>query len=281
MERSGHIPGEILNEKYRIVEIIHTGEQSTVYLSEEMKTGNQRVIKAIWTGYVPNEGKELSKELLMKEVTILRTLRNEGIPRFKEHFSETDWEFLVMERIEGKTLRELQMGSGKPAEVRDCVFWAMAICDVLHYLHNRAQPIIFRDLNPSNIMLTDKGQIKLIDFALARFFDDTKIRDTYIMGTFGYAAPEQYGTGQTTPQSDIYAVGTTLYDLLTLEDVKQFVFNFPPIRKFNRNVPPWLEKIIARCLEKQPEKRFNSAFVLKRELEKGFKKMGFSFLTRV
>lgn len=59
------------------------------------------------------------------------TLSNEGIPRFKEHFSETDWEFLVMEHIEGKTLREIQIASGKPSEVRDCMFWAMAICDLL------------------------------------------------------------------------------------------------------------------------------------------------------
>src|SRR5205823_10073612 len=89
--------------------------------------------------------------------------------------------------------------------------WAGQICDVLTYLHEHNPPIIFRDLKPANIMLDTHGVIKLIDFGIARIFDSTKGTDTLKMGTAGYAPPEQYGgRGQTTPQSDIYALGATL-----------------------------------------------------------------------
>ncbi|MDQ7821778.1 MAG: serine/threonine-protein kinase [Candidatus Eremiobacteraeota bacterium] len=265
---------EALSEKYEVVKRLKKGDVTAVYLCREQKGGALFAVKALWAGNVPFYEKDLAAESFEREVKVLRTLRHRCIPLFFESFSSGSWHYYVMEYIEGKTLSEIKNERGKPLEVDDAISSASKICGVLHFLHNRATPIIFRNLDPTNVFSTREGEIKLIDFGLVRFFDASKKQDTLVMGTFGYAAPEQYGGKQTTPKSDIYALGTTLYSLLTMEDPGQFLFNFPPIRKFNRLVPPWLEKIISRCLEREPEKRPSDAISLKRELDTGFTKDG-------
>src|SRR5260370_42354584 len=104
----------------------------------------------------------------------------------------------------------------EPAMVMD---WGREICDGLTYLHSHNPPVVFRDLKPPSIMLDRHERIKLIDFGTARHFDLSKNTDTFKMGSIGYAAPEQYqGQGQTSPQTDIYALGATLHHMLTNED---------------------------------------------------------------
>jgi hypothetical protein len=140
---------------------------------------------------------------------------------------------------------------------------------VLEYLHSQTPPVIFRDMKPSNVILTPEGDIKLIDFGVARLFDPTKRTDTLKMGTAGYAPPEQYaGQGQTTPRSDVYALGATLHELLTGDDptVHPFVFTAP--RQLNSGVPPSLSEAVMRAVSMDPNDRFPSASAMREVLKK-------------
>src|SRR5262249_24667680 len=120
-----------------------------------------------------------------------------------------------MEFIDGATLEDLLERNRGPFSERRVLSWAEQLCDVLEYLHSQNPPIIFRDMKPGNVMLTRQGHIKLIDFGIARFFRPTHETDTQLLGTPGYAPPEQYGTMQTDERSDVYALGMTLHHLLT------------------------------------------------------------------
>jgi serine/threonine protein kinase, bacterial len=265
--------GQTIGGRYEIIDVLYRGPINTVYLCRTREVTCQYALKEIWGGGAPEEEKNLSINLFDQEMKILSSITHKGIPRIIDHFSENSWHYMLMEYIEGMTLSAIKKKRFEHITIKEVVSWASQICDILNYLHSRERPIIFRDLKPSHIMLSLSGNIKLIDFGLARFFTPAKERDTYVLGTFGFAAPEQYGQSQTGPETDIYALGATLYDLLTDEDIQKFVFQFPPIRKFNRAAPSWLEGIIARCLEKNPKKRYRNVLSLKRELDKGLKKL--------
>src|ERR1700753_3581642 len=116
--------------------------------------------------------------------------------------------------------------------VDEIVNIGLQLCDVLDYLHSQSQPIIFRDLKPSNVMRTDQGVIYLIDFGIARYFKPGKLKDTIPFGSPGYAAPEQYGKGQTTAQADIYSLGALLYYMLSGLDPAENPFHFAPLRLY-------------------------------------------------
>jgi serine/threonine protein kinase len=271
MKEEKKVKGDVLGERYEILATLHEGLYTTVYHCKDTREGCSCAIKELWGGKISGEEKDIALRNFEYEVKILRTLRHQAIPSFIDHFSEGLWHYLVMEYIRGKTLQELKEERAQALEALQVTAWAVQICDVFHFLHNRASPIIFRDLNPTSVMLAEGEIIKLINFGLARFFDSVKERDTYVLGTFGFAAPEQYGKKQTNPRTDIYSLGATMYSLLTTEEVKSFLFHFPPIRRYNKKVPPWLERIISRCLEKEPEKRFRDAISLKQKLMEGLK----------
>ena len=132
--------------------------------------------------------------------------------------------------------------------------------DVLAYLHSQNPPVIFRDLKPGNIMITPQGQVKLIDFGIARLFKPGKTGDTQQMGTRGYAPPEQYGQGQQTDaRSDIYSLGVMLHEALTRHDPASTPFRLPPVRQLNPAVSAELEQIIARATQPNMQQRYQSA----------------------
>ena len=136
--------------------------------------------------------------------------------------------------------------------------WAAQLCDVLGYLHRQSPPVIFRDLKPANVMLTPSGQLKLIDFGIARFFKAGQAGDTLVMGTPGYAAPEQHGTGQTDARSDVYSLGVVLHRMLTLHDPGSTPFTLPAIHQFNPQVTPEMEQLVARATQIQASQRFQT-----------------------
>jgi WD40 repeat protein len=145
---------------------------------------------------------------------------------------------------------------------------ALQLCHVLHYLHTCQPPIIFRDLKPANVMRTPEGNLYLIDFGIARRYKPGQMKDTMPFGSPGYAAPEQYGKAQTTPQSDLYSLGALLHQVLSGEDPAETPFRFAPLRLYGTAGLAELEALIMRMVDLDPGNRPASAAEVKEELRR-------------
>ncbi len=267
------VPKTRLLDRYEIVGILGRGGMSTVYKARDLHFPNVPRWVAIkeMTVAVPREREQVFRTF-EREAHLLAQLRHPSIPIVYDYFTIGDRAYLVLELVEGKTLetilRETKGFIPEPRVLR----WAIQLCDVLDYLHTRPKPIIFRDLKPSNIMITPEDRVMLIDFGIARIFDP-KTRGT-IIGTEGYAPPEQY-RGVISPLVDIYALGATLHHILSGQDPRKeppFSFAERPIRKYNPNVSPELEAIVYKALAYRPEQRFQSAREMKAALEALYRK---------
>lgn len=257
---TGRLPAQSrLAGVYVISRAIGQGGMAAVYQATDIRNNTQVAIKEMsQDSLAPSELQE-SLAAFVQEAEMLMGLRHKGLPRVSGHFSEGSRHYLVMEYIEGKTLEQKQTAAGgKALPERDVLAWADQICDVLTYLHNRRPPIIFRDLKPANIMVTSSGRIKLIDFGIARVFVPGRTRDTQVLGTPGYAPPEQYGKAQTDPRADVYALGCTLYQLLSGYDPASTPFALPPLNSRNPLVSPYVQVAIERATKLDREGRFRS-----------------------
>lgn len=259
--RTGLLPPQtLLRDRYLIVEKLGQGGMAAVYkVKDEAKRGEPlRAIKEMSQAALKESEREQAIENFHAEAEMLKALDHPNLPKFYEQFQEEDRYYLVMEYIEGETLEDRLARAGKGLPEKDVMEWAQQLCSVLTYLHERRPPIIFRDLKPGNIMVTKQGQVKLIDFGIARIFRRDKTHDTQVLGTPGYAPPEQYGKGQTDPRSDVYALGVTLHQLLTNYDPSSTPFSLPPIHTLNRDVSPHVQAAIERATRLKREERFES-----------------------
>lgn len=260
-------PQEIIQDRYRVLEVIGGGSFGIVYRAEDMQSpGTIVAVKEIIEGNLPDHDRGAILDLFTREASILKSLIHRGLPHVIDAFSAGDRHYIVMEFIEGNSLHQLMKsrGGGFPAD--EVIPWARSLAQILEYLHNqKPQPVIFRDLKPGNIMLDSRGNIKVIDFGIARHFNPDKTKDTYALGTPGFSAPEQYGRGQSDQRSDIYSLGATIYFLLTAQDLAQFHFKIP--QALNTGAPAWLERIILKCLALNPGERYQSAGEVLHDLE--------------
>jgi outer membrane protein assembly factor BamB len=210
-----------------------------------------------------------------RESNILATLRHQSIPRIYDYFMLNERAYLVMEFIQGRDLDDVLADTTSFFPEAEVVGWGIELCDVLHYLHShKPEPIIFRDIKPSNVMITPTNHIMLVDFGIAKLFD-AAAKNTMI-GTQGYSPPDQY-RGEATPKVDIYALGATMHHLLTLRDPRlEAPFSFPerPIKEINPNVSDELVAVIDRTLAYNPEDRFPSTDEMKEALVTAARKTG-------
>ncbi len=202
-----------------------------------------------------------------REANILATVSHPSIPTIYDYFTLGARSYLVMEFIEGDNLEIKLQQRRAPFQEEEVIAWALALCDVMDYLHNHEpEPIIFRDIKPANIMITSKNQIRLVDFGIAKTFQ-TGSKGTMI-GTEGYSPPEQY-RGEASPAVDIYALGATLHHLLTNQDPRTeppFTFDERPIRSANSNVSVAMETIVNTALMYNPPDRFETAAIMRKTL---------------
>lgn len=266
MEDNRSLIGTVLRERYRVERVLGEGAHGTVYHASDLKLdGASWALKEICEGSLPLSERAGIIAHFYREAETLKTLNHTGLPKVIEAFAADDRHYLVMEQIEGKTLQDIS--EMKKPDIQAVTGWAIKLCEIFTYLHTLSpSPLIFRDLKPSNIMVTSRGRMTLIDFGIARYYDPHKTSDTVPLGTPGYAAPEQYGNSQTDARSDIYSLGATLYSLLSGADVASFNLSFPPLSRLNPSVGPVLEGIVERCLSLSPEQRYQRASDVKSAL---------------
>ena len=262
-------PNHLLNQRYRILSQLGKGGFGAIYKAEDAQLGNRllAVKEMSQSGLSPQEIIEAT-ENFKREALLLASLTHPNLPSIYDYFSEAGRWYLVMDFIEGETLEEhLNKEPEGRLSVEETQRIGIQLCMVLDYLHGRQPPIIFRDLKPTNIMMTPDSHLYLIDFGIARHFKPGQAKDTIAFGSPGYAAPEQYGKAQTTARSDIYSLGATLHNLLTGIDPSLSPFQFAPLQQQGRPIPPGLESLIMQMLEMNEGKRPESMIVIKQQLQ--------------
>lgn len=257
----------VLKQRYRLHKKVGSGGYGDVYKAADSQFGDRLVVikEMSQNGLSPQEISEAS-EAFKREAFMLAALTHPGLPSIYDYFAENDRWYLVMSFIEGETLESyLNRSKNSRLHVDKVLYIGIQIASVLSYLHARKPPIIFRDLKPSNIMRTFDGQIYLVDFGIARHFKVGQPKDTIALGSPGYAAPEQYGRSQTTPQTDVYSLGVMLHQMLSGFDPSDDPFNLPSLQ-----IPqyPQLLALISCMLEMDPKKRPASMGNIKRELQR-------------
>lgn len=260
----------VLQGRYDVEGVLGIGGMSTVYKARDLRFNSVArycAIKEMPDNSPDPRTGQLRLAVFEREAALLATLSHPGIPKIYDFFSSNGRVYLVLEYIDGKDL-ETQLEQRKAAMQEDeVVKWAVQICEVLEYLHgHQPQPIIFRDMKPSNIIVAGDGKVTLIDFGIAKLFQSDK-RGTMI-GTEGYAPPEQY-RGLAEPRGDIYALGATMHHLLTNFDPRTqtpFTFHERPVRKYNSRVSEYIESVVLRCAEYDIDRRWPSALSLRQAL---------------
>ena len=238
---------------------------AAVYQAQDTRQGTLVAIKEMSLSNVPTNERSQAIQNFLAEARILSRLNHPNLPAFTDFFTEGARHFLVMEYVDGSTLEDLLDRNKGPFSEPRVLGWARQLCDVLEYLHSQQPPVIFRDMKPGNIMLTRSGRIKLIDFGIARLFRNRGSQDTQLLGTPGFAPPEQYGSAQTNERSDIYSLAMTLFQLLTCS-ISENGFGLTNLHaKF-----PQISSPVARALEKatslRSEDRYESIMVFRRAL---------------
>lgn len=244
---------------------IGQGGMAAVYQAKDLKQNTLCAIKEMSLSSVPTHEHAQAIQNFLAEATILSRLHHPNLPVFTDFFTEGSRHFLVMEYIEGYTLEDLLERNGGPFSERRVLKWAEQLCDVLDYLHSQQPPIIFRDLKPGNIMLRRDGCIKLIDFGIARIFRRSSTHDTQLLGTPGFAPPEQYGTAQTDERSDIYSLAMTLFQLMT-NTLSEEGFGLLDVRSVNPAISSPVAHALGQATDPNPENRYESIVAFRRAL---------------
>lgn len=263
--------GTVLRNRYRIVQAIGQGGMGAVYLAEDTRLeGRKCAVKAVRLD--ANVGRELVSELqhqFSREASVLARLDHPNLPKVSDYFTENDLDYLVMDYVSGKNLKEIvddARRNGRFLTEVEVLTWARQLCDALEYMHSQDQPVLHRDIKPSNIKLAPSGLIKLVDFGLVKLMAKDDSRTITVLqgrGTAAYTPLEQYGEDDTHTdvRSDIYSLGATLYHLLTNQppaEAKQRFLkpeSLAPIRSLNPAISEPIEQAVLAAVAMHPDDR--------------------------
>jgi eukaryotic-like serine/threonine-protein kinase len=263
-------PNTVLMDRYLIQDVIGVGGMGSVYAARDLHF--PKVVKLVAVKEMINAAPDpLVRATIVqnfeREANILVTLNHPCIPKIFDFFTHRERSYLVLEMVSGKDMENILKGRTDFVPEDQVIAWAIEICDVLDFLHNhKPEPIIFRDIKPSNIMINAQNHVVLVDFGIAKVF--TANQKGTMIGTEGYSPPEQY-RGEATPVADIYALGATLHHLLTMRDPRlepPFTFSERPIKRFNPNTSTELDAVVTTALNYNPQDRFKSANDMKEAL---------------
>ena len=255
--------GTVLAGKYEILKEIGRGGMSFVYLAMDTHLNRNWAVKEVRKrGSGKND--EIVVNSLLAEANMVKRLDHPALPRIVDIIDTGETIYIVMDFIEGESLDKILSEYGAQPEEK-VIDWAMQVCDVFSYLHSQKPPIIYRDMKPANLMLKPNGNISIIDFGIAREYKEQNLADTTVLGTKGYAPPEQY-SGQTDPRSDIFALGMTMHHLLTGVDPRNGE-PYAPVRQWTPELSEGIEAIINKCVEPAAENRYQSCAELLLDLQ--------------
>lgn len=255
--------GSVIDGKYEILTEIGRGGMSVVYLAMDTHLNKQWAVKEIRKRGNGSKD-EIVVNSLLAEANLMKRLDHPALPRIVDIIDNGVTIYVVMDYIEGESLDKILNEYGAQREEL-VIGWAKQLCDALSYLHGQKPPIIYRDMKPANVMLKPEGNIKIIDFGIAREYKEQSLADTTVLGTKGYAPPEQY-SGQTDARSDIFALGMTMHHLLTGIDPRTGEA-YAPVRMWNPELSEGIELIIDKCVEPAAENRYQNCQDLLYDLE--------------
>ncbi len=260
-------PQRTLRDRYRLERVLGRGGSGTVFLALDLTTDRPLAVKEVCLEASSPRRRASLQEQFELEAQLLFSLDHPGLPKVYDSFQEGEFCYLVMDYIEGTTLREVVQQRGR-VDQATAVNWALQVSQILTYLHAQSPPVILRDLKPSNLMITDADQIKLIDFGIAKLHDPGEGVETRTsargMLTPGYASPEQY-SGGTDQASDLYAWGATLYYLVTGQTPPESILvltgekQLRPADEACPELSPALVALLDRLLCLNREERISSA----------------------
>jgi serine/threonine-protein kinase len=268
--------GHLLKNRYRIQRVLGEGGMGTVYMAQDQLLDRPRAIKELYPDPLADEAELHEARLQFEcEAQALKKLRHPNLPHVSDYFSIDEYDYLVMDYVEGRSLAEILANKQRPTE-HLAYEWLTQIVDVLNYCHQNH--IIHRDIKPANLIRTPDKRIVLVDFGLVKLEDPHDPHTAHIVrgvGTPQYTPIEQYDAhrGQTDARSDIYALGATFYHLLTghpPQPVSQRLLNpdtQPPIQEINHKISPWMAKFVQKAMAIRPEDRYQDTKEMRRELE--------------
>lgn len=244
---------EDMQEHWTVYECLKESEDSSTFLVKESATGILCVLK--W-------GRNRQTEFLRNEMEIMKKMADRklsGIPKTYRIFEENGEVYLVREYIEGMSLAQMVLQKGGISEAEICRI-SRKICQTAEQFQNPDEPMIHRDIKPENIVVTPGGEVVFIDFGTMRSYKKDGSRDTFVVGTRGTAAPEQYGYTQTDQRTDVYAIGQTMLYMVS----ESYEMNQLSECAVSRR----MKKIIEKACSFEPDKRYGDAAQLRRAVEK-------------
>lgn len=263
--------GTVLRDRYRLTHIVGQGGMGNVYRAEDLRLpGRLCAIKEVTPDtHLSAELRDQSHQQFLQEASILAQLDHPNLPKVSDFFSDHNRDYLVMDYVPGKDLKQLLEDShAQEQKLSEATVtgWASQIVDALSYLHRQSPPVVHRDIKPSNIKLTPDGRIKLVDFGLVKLLSADEARTITVVqgrGTALYTPLEQYGgdSGHTDVRTDIYALGATFYHLLTDYpplDAKARFLNPRALRppdQLNVGLSPHVAEAILWAMEMHPDDR--------------------------
>ncbi len=248
--------GYILDNKYEVMKTLGKGGMGVVYLCKNTRLGNFWAIKE-----VIQDSKNID---ILTEAIILKDLNHPGIRRIVDIFYENNNLYMVQDYVDGQTLKEYVKANGRITTEKICRITS-DLCDIVGYLHNQNPAIIYRDIKPSNIMITPSEKVVLIDFGISKVYKSETEKDTVCAGSNGYAAPEQYGSGKCCVQTDIYGIGMLVYFMVK---GRTPITGIEPLldENYEAHINENLKKIIQKCVKIDIKDRYDSVESLRKEI---------------
>jgi serine/threonine protein kinase/Flp pilus assembly protein TadD len=273
IERIVYSAGDSFGDRYRIIEEIGRGGMGIVYKAEDKELGIKVALKMIR----PEHSKSPRFiERFKKETLLARSISHENVIRIHDIGELNEIKYISMEYIKGQNLKELIQTSGS-LSIETTINISKQISKALKAAHQKG--IIHRDLKPQNIMVDSGGDVHAMDFGVAKTFDDFETSlSKGITGTPPYLSPERAKGEKSDPRSDIYSLGIIMFEMLTgkrpfeAETMEGYLHKHiylepPSPSMLNPQIPAFLERIILKCLEKDKEKRYQSADEILKDLE--------------